>query len=327
MKLTVPLIRKLHSRLKQRQRRRGDKGVVAVGLGWAMKAGKPDKSRPGPILVYAVKKKKKRPPKGQGIRPTQTVTLPAPKGKPRRRATFKTDVIEVSTGFLTGLRASCAGEAFTAGAVVAWGSPGATFGGFLTVAHGVPRSRTGTQIVLRWQESTIAGRVIGVTSQASWLDAALIQISDSAIADGPLAPIFENSTGVDCRTVGQLVDDARVNHPRGLSFTTSGPRPFVVSAFFPSQDPRNPILRDAPQLRELLIVQGVVNEFEPGTSGSPWAASPTVADAIQVGGYTGRDPDTGEIYPFFKGIGQPLSLYLDWAKAVVREPVRLLAVI
>ena len=46
----------------KRHRRRGDCGLVAVGIGWPVGVGKPDSER-GVELVFLVKKIKKRPPK------------------------------------------------------------------------------------------------------------------------------------------------------------------------------------------------------------------------------------------------------------------------
>jgi hypothetical protein len=185
----------IHQRLFKRQRRTGDRGLIAVGIGWAMKAGKPDSER-GLGVLYLVKHKKKL--AGSRRIPKRiTVFLTKGRGARRRRyrATFSTDVVEMlkparPTGFLL----DGGTDLFTGGAVVYWPeADGSRAWGLLSVSHGV---QTDSVVITPPAQSPFNGRVRAHTdaSEAA-LDAVLIElnpddVSVRTILDGE--PFLEN---------------------------------------------------------------------------------------------------------------------------------------
>src|ERR1039458_10253959 len=139
MKPTLEILHSIHQRLVKRHHLRGDRGLVAVGMGWPMKNGEPDRER-GLELVYLVKKIKKRPLAHHKIPDVVRVYLAKGKGKRRKRylARFTRHIMEMPKGVqLTGFSLMSGKEEFTGGALIRWpdGNGGQAWG-LLTIGHG-----------------------------------------------------------------------------------------------------------------------------------------------------------------------------------------------
>lgn len=325
MNLTLDHYRAIHQRLKRRHRATGDRGLLAVGLGWALKDGKPDSQR-GQVIIYLVRKKKKlsRLLKSRRIPREVAVYLTEGKGKTkrRRRTVLKTDVIELPQAVQTSFMAtpSDIDSPFTVAALVSWGSASQLSWGLLTVGHGLANSGTNLAEITINSSTTFSGTVIAKTSESDWLDAALIQL-DNLVIENNLQNFLPQpgDPPAKVRTISQLVSDANLSsdHPAGYFITPEGPQNFLIWAYF--ENPPSNCIQDAPNRRHFLLVKGVPGEFCEGRSGSIWLSNQGFVDAIQIAAFPPTMSD---------GIGQPMEDYLDWAQSqpdVGGQPVRLIA--
>ena len=315
------LIRRVHKRLLKRHSSPRNKNLLAVGLGWAFKKGKPDPQR-GLSFIYLVRKKKKRPPANERIPPT--VVVMNSDGKRRRRITLKTDVVAIGKVVPTGFQAEPQwnDEVFLVGALVSWGEPGNLSWGLLTVGHGlVGRANNDRSITVVLPEPPpIVGTLFRSTLSTDPIDAALIRLNNPADVARFNAYLPADGKPLSIRTLDQLWEDGAEANSGGTTLTASPPPSFAIQAYYPTQDPSKPIIPETPNRIDLLQVSGVRNEFRKGTSGAVWLAASGEVDALQVGANEGG---------FDKGFGQAMQACLDWANTQVPgidQPVQLMAV-
>lgn len=320
----IRLIFAHHRRLLRKQLATGDTGIIAVGVGWPSKDGKPDLRR-GVSLIYLVRKKKKRLPQKQRVHRQIPLTIfPSTTGnskhrKKRRTITMFTDIIEIpKPATLTGADIAAGGEEFTAGAVVTWGPAGVPCYGLISVGHGVANLADGQVTITAPAQSSFMGNVYAQTDTNDALDACLIQIS-AANVQSCLGITLPAAGAPACvvRSVTDLIDDAKSTHPLGYSLNVGDSKIFTISAFFPQANQQNPLISGCPNRTNLLLTSGNPNEFHPGTSGSVWIGGGGVVDGLQIAGFPTQ---------YERGVGQPMVDYLGWANRQVGGNLQLIDV-
>jgi hypothetical protein len=319
MKPTVKILHSIHRRLAKRHHRKGDRGVVAVGMGWPMKDGKPDRDR-GLELVYLVKKIKKRPRAGQKIPDKVRVFLTKGTGRRRKRylATFTRHIMEMPTGVqLTGFELTRGTEVFTGGALIRWpdGNGGQSWG-LLTVGHGTiaPRVRVALP-----GGAPVDCQVYAHTEANDALDAALVQLDPADVQSrlGPFLPPARPMPVV--RSLADLSNNWQTEPPGCFLRTVAGPKAFNITHYFAGPT-HPPLVPQEPNLEHILIGHGALETFAEGTSGSIWAAQAGPVDAIQVAGY----PNDDDSALFSNGIAVSIGDYLDWASKQAGTAVTLM---
>jgi hypothetical protein len=161
------------------------------------------------------------------------------------------------------------------------------------------------------------------TPPSAWLDAALIQVPGvTPQTFAPLVPPPPGGLSLPALDIPDLSADAAY-HAQGVSLPTTGTVSIGLLAYFPTQQ----IIDAGYNLREILMVQGPNNAFQPGTSGSTWMVS-TATIAVQVAGTAATQFPNGQIGNWVYGYAQPMSEYVKWAQNVVGAvPFQLIAVL
>ncbi len=312
----IRLIRHVHRRLLEKHSSPRNKNLLAVGLGWDARQGKPGRKNNSSLVFFVRKGTKAR------IPPKITLThLETKRGvNRRRRVTLNTRVIEIGQAVQTGLPAYPLGNnnQFLVGALVAWGAANARSWGFLTVGHGLAGG-TGSVVITLPDPPPVTGTVIKSTLNSDPIDAALIRLDPADV--GRFKPYLPaDGQPLNVRTLDQLAQDgAKKGQQSGVTLSASGQTPFVIQAYVPAQDSSNPIIPAAPNRIDLLYVEGVAGEFQQGTSGAVWLASSGDVDAVQVAGMD----------PWDQGFGQAMEASLEWAAqlpAVQGHTIQVLAV-
>jgi hypothetical protein len=288
-----------------------------VGIGWPLKKGRIDAKR-GICILYLVRQKKKNPAPKHAI-PSKHVFFLTPKNsavKSRHRITFPTDVIEAKPAKHTGVLMDGGQEYLTGGVLVRWqNASGAACWGIVSVGHAVTNKNV--QISVPGQ-GPFGGNVIAQTTLLSFLDAVLIQI-DPAVVTTKLAQLAPNpgSQPYVCRTLDELFSDGTQGFPTGVLRAIGSIRAFTIFGYFPSEDPSTVMINGAPNRLHLVTAIGQDQTFSPGTSGSAWVASSGALDAIQIAGYPNN---------YVRGIGQPMTDYLQWVQSQVGASASIVAV-
>jgi hypothetical protein len=305
----------LTHRLYKRHTATGDKGLLTVGIGWAMKRRLFDAER-GRVITYIVSKKRKRIALRHRIPSKVYVYLTKRKaGKNHRvRHVFKTDVVELrGKAVLTGIQCTPTGNPndwFTGGALVSWGPTDNLSWGILTVGHALV-ANPGDQVQISPNaKPAFNGTVKSCTALTDALDAALIQIDAGTALNcfGNLIPA-PGSPPTAFESLDQFIlDTTQTNPPTGFTLSIGGAQAFVVYAYLPAQL-GTPIISDCPNRTNLLLVNGPVSVngapgiFNYGTSGSIWINGQDNAMGIQIAAFA---PAMTE------GIGQSMEDYVNW---------------
>lgn len=320
MKLTLAILHSIHRRLVRRHHRKGDHGVVAVGMGWPWKDGKPDPEH-GLELVYLVKKIKRRPLPHHKIKDPVRVYLTKKVLGRRKRSlvTFRRHIMAMPAAVqLTGFQLTSGTESFTGGAVISWTDPkgAGQMWGLLTVGHG---AATNTVSVAFPGGDPVDCKVYAQTNANDALDAALVLL-DSAVVQGRLQPYLPPARPAPVvRSLGDLANNWQTEPMIVYLRTVAGPMAFNLTHYFPG--PTNPpIVPQEPNLKDILLGHGALQTFAEGTSGSIWAAQAGPVDAIQVAGYPNDDPSA----LFSNGIAVAIQDYLDWASLQLQASVTIM---
>ena len=299
-------IRKIQQFARDRQRKSGDPNLLAVGIGQALKNGRPDPDRPL-ALQYIVRKKVKNPNKHRRVKEKIKVSLPG--GKKARSIALATDVIELGNMVPTAATVNSDNDRLSSGYFISWPQGW----GFLTAGHGFATSTSGlARITYR---GSITGRVLAQTSSADTIDAALIEVSPQQIQQmfGPV--ITPASVPLYCRPFQQLVSDTQLAHAVCTMEVMKSVGSFQLLSFISDAGANGPLIPALPELTNLFFGQSSTPQFfVPGVSGAGWLLLPHVPAAMQV---AGNDPD------FNHGFGISLEIMLRWAARQVQAPVQL----
>ena len=315
MTSNVKIVRRIHAELQRRHNKQaGAHDVLAIGLGWAMRGGRPDLAR-GQVLLYVVRRKMRKVPKHRRVPELIRHTIRASRGRSKRVVQFRTDVIEVPEIRNTGVITDTGTEHFTSGALVQWTDGGTQKWALLTVGHAVNGLTNNSVTVEPPGVPSVTGNVLVSTPENAPLDAALIQVPPT-LADS--LPDLPGGAPV-CRVIDDLINDGQKLHPTGFSLRAGGAAVFTVYGWLPAQDSSAPLLSNAPNRNDLLLVQGRTDDFDPGTSGCVWLGGDAVpqVDAIHIGAFL---PD------YSRAMGQPMASYLAWANAQLGTVVTLVRV-
>lgn len=333
MKPSISLIHQVHRRLLKRHLATGDRGLLAVGLGWAAKDGRPDAER-GLCVVYFVRRKKRRLPAHRRIRRQVHVFLTRGRGKRRRRyrVALTTDVVVTGPAVLTGIGLQSGVENFTGGALVSWPKPSGTQGwGLISVGHAVANA---TVQVNAPGFPSFYGTARYATTADDNLDASFIEL-DPGDVTAKLAQYLPapGAPRPATRPLDDLVTDGDIKSAAGVSLRIPvlGPVDFTLFHYFPAQNQNDPLLPDSPNAAPLLAAHSdSAGAFVRGTSGSVWRAQTAEVFGLQIGGFPDEtDPVTGEVIQqdvFKRGLAQPMESYLKWAQVQTGSPVTLVAV-
>lgn len=320
MKPTLAILHAIHRRLVKRHHRKGDHGVVAVGMGWPLKDDKPDRER-GLELVFLVKKIKTKPLPHHKIKDPVTVYFTKKVRGRRKRSlvTFRRHIMEMPAAVrLTGFPLTSGTESFTGGAVISWTDPkgAGQLWGLLTVGHGAASDKVSVALP---GGAAVDCKVYAQTNGEDALDAALVLL-DSAVVQARLQPFLPPARPVPVvRSLDDLANNWQTEPANAFLRTVAGSMAFNVTHYFPG--PTNPpIVPQEPNLKDILLGHGALQTFAEGTSGSIWAAQAGSVDAIQVAGY----PNDDNSALFSNGIAVAMQDYLDWASLQLEAPVTLM---
>jgi hypothetical protein len=239
----------------------------------------------------------------------------------------------VATGgaVLTGLALQSGAESFTGGTLVTWPKTAGTLGwGLLSVGHAV--QNTTVQISPPGQPAFYGTVRYGTTADDN-LDAAFIEVdpADVQASLGAYLPA-PGAAGPVAEPLGDLLADSDNQHAVGGSLRVPGRVDFTLFHYFPSQNPSDPLIQQAPNAAPLLGAHSdTQGAFARGTSGSAWVKNDTGnALGVQIGAFPDEtDPVTGQVIAanvFQRGLAQPTAAYLQWAATQVGAPVTLVAV-
>lgn len=296
---TADELRRIQSTLRRRFAIGSQSNLIDVGFGVAQSAGRlrPDRGLCATFFVH-----EKKPGVSATERIPRSVRVRLKRGRRFCVVELPTDVVETAPLALTALRLETYHQRLTAGVLLTWDNPekGDRSWGLATAGHAFPplesMSAIDRQVTVELPGALLAGTVIGRSSRAGRIDAAIVEVRrgdllqagliDSAAAREPVVPrpFFELASELN-----QL----------GRTLRVDGPHDFRVHAYLPS-------LR-APGLGLLEhIVSAVAAEsgvFEPGSSGAAW----------EIAGEPSCMQLAGRVPLFQQGFGQALETIIAWA--------------
>jgi hypothetical protein len=290
----------------------GEKNVIAIGYGIALRTELPDLTRPH-VMRFYVRKKSKRKHKVE-IRDSLLLSV-GPTGK-RRRIRVPTDVYELPSMVASGRTAYLYSNGYvTTGIVVRWrervlgqlvpNSASSTFFGVVTVAHnfvGHPITRPVFVESFHSRIPIVGKRICESDPQRDGIDACLIEIN---VEDGIRAGIIQDpyAPGLVYKSFHDLSDD---QNKVGMSMQTNRSVSYSVLGTLNAA----PIEGIGPNVVHLLHVQGGHQAFEAGTSGSVLSVFEVAASRISLlpsALQVGADETTLSM-----GLGQSLETVLPW---------------
>jgi hypothetical protein len=295
----------------------GEKNVVAIGFGIALKSHIPDLSRPS-VMRFYVKKKSDRKHKLE-LRHELTLRLddsPGTKSRARGRTIkVSTDVYELPKMVGAGRSTYLVGTGrVTSGLVVRWEEEAVTAAGMgsrigrfgvVTVAHSFvdqPLNRKVFIEAIGFGVPIVGTRVCQSVPATDGIDACLVDFKPedgirAGILSDPLAPALQ------MKAFDDLHDD---QDKVGASFQATRTVSYSVAGTLDSA----PISNVGTKLSNLLHVQGGHDAFVYGTSGSilgVFEAKPQGVDLLPSAIQLGADERT-----FSMALGQSLEVTLGW---------------
>jgi len=296
--------RRICRQLLLRYRRRGDKGVVAVGMGRGLKNREPDPERPFVIHFFVRRKRKLHARHPHFIPPRIRYSLT--RGGRRKQYAMTTDVIAIGQPTVSGVKIDSITQWFTAGYVLRWTIAGQINWGLLAVGHGID---SGASAV------TVAGlsgprTVVGQTALTDAIDASVIGVSTA-----DLAVLSAVSFGPDTPALPYLTEADALNQIQGLSAfldSTGGNIAINIVSITGATFPGSPTILELPNLQHMMYATAGTNAFAKGASGSPWISDGPPAVALQTGGCAPN---------YAAGYGQLMGPILQWAAVAVSAPV------
>lgn len=303
--LTPFVHRQVCARILHDHKRRGDVGLLAVGMGLALKRGLLDPSR-GIVVHFFVREKLPISNRHPWRIPKQVQArfLSAP-NKRWMVKRLHTDIIAVGDGQLTGVEVSGQGY-FTAGYVMRYQAGGQTAWALLSVGHGcaagskavfVPTLNTSCQIIAATginDPNDVC--LIGIT--AAQLGALSTQTFDQTTPPLPYLDLADALSNF--QEVAGEIDD---------NFVNPAPIPIQVISCTGTTTPG--LIPGAPNLQDLMLATAPTdgNAFAEGTSGSPWIGTRRSAIAMQTA-----------VTAYSQGYGQLLDGLIKWAIVKLNDP-------